>query len=94
MATDYRDVATIAKKRRADALSKEPLLTDQILKVVPQNVSHLARDLSIFSQSEIDIINSEAQEICTKIRQRVWSSLEVTEAFCKSAVYAQQLVCR
>lgn len=92
MATDYRDIAAIAKQRRADALSKEPLLSDEILKAAPQNVTHLSRDLSIFSQDEIEIINSEAEDILLKIRERIWTSLEVTEAFCKSAVYAQQLV--
>jgi amidase len=46
---------------------------------------------SFLSQSENKIVNTDSPELCKQLASRSLSSLEVTEAFCKSAAIAQQI---
>ena|SRR2546421_2664897 len=47
-----------------------------------------------YTTDEVEIIESQAEDILQKIRDRIWTSLEVTQAFCKAAALAQELVCQ
>lgn len=93
-AQTYKDISAIARQRRHDALAGEAKLSASQLRDLPKDVTHISRDLKVFSQDEIEIINSEPEDILLKISERIWTALEVTEAFCKSAAIAQQLVCQ
>jgi amidase len=46
---------------------------------------------SFLSQSENKIVNTDSPELCKELASGSLSSLEVTEAFCKSAAIAQQI---
>lgn len=91
-AEDYRQIASVAQKRRNDALPTEYLISADKLAKLPKDLTRLSTDLAFFTHDEIQIINAEAEEILQKIRTRIWTSLEVTEAFCKAATMSQQLV--
>lgn len=96
---NYKDVSAIARERRDAVLSA---FTDFYSFTAPEiEESKLSNDLTSYSlksgyytTDEIDIIESAAEDILQKIRDRIWTSLEVTKAFCKAAALAQKLVCR
>lgn len=90
--TDYKELSAIARRRRDHALIGEASLSADKLARLCKDVTGVSQDLTVFSQDEIEIINSEPEDIVLKIRQNIWTALEVTEAFCKSAAIAQQLV--
>lgn len=93
MATqDYKAISVTAKKRRADALVEEASVPIEQINKLPKDLTTISQDPKLFSQHEIEIINSEPEDILLKIRERIWTALEVTEAFCKAAAIAQQLV--
>ena len=93
MGQHYKDVAAIALKRREDAIPKEFLLPEKITNSLPQNLTSISQTSGHFTQRESRIIKSSAVEILANIKSKVWTSLEVTKAFCKSSAVAQQLVC-
>ncbi|RMZ85580.1 hypothetical protein DV737_g626, partial [Chaetothyriales sp. CBS 132003] len=88
---DYRQVAAIAVKRRADniaAFFKPPTVQESEL---PNNLTEYALKSGYYTPDELDIIQSEAEVILSKIANRTWTSLAVTKAFSKAAAYAQEL---
>lgn len=87
----YKAVAAIAQKRRDANLSS-------FYQLPPINVSSLPNDLTLFprqsgllSPGEVEIVESQAEDILEKLANRVWSAVDVTQAFCKSASIAQKL---
>lgn len=88
----YREIAKIAQKRRADALPKEYLLPEEALKNLPRNITNVPRTSGHFTYEELEIMETNAEDILQKIRERIWTSVEVTKAFSKAAVVAHQLV--
>ena len=92
MRQHYKEIAAIALKRREAAIPKEYLLPETALSQLPQNLTTLIRE-GHFTAEELVIIESDAEDILLKIRSREWTSLEVTKAFCKASIVAQQLVC-
>ena len=93
MGQHYKDIASIALKRRSDAIPQELLLPSQTTANLPRNVTSIPQTSGHFSPEELAIINSSAIAILANIKNRKWTSLEVTKAFCKSSAVAQQLVC-
>lgn len=90
---DYKDIAADAQKRRTDALPSSYLLPNDVLESPrPRNVTSVPIDTGHYTREEIEIIHSQAEDILLKIRERIWTSLEVTTAFCKAATAAHQLV--
>ncbi|EDN99538.1 hypothetical protein SS1G_02392 [Sclerotinia sclerotiorum 1980 UF-70] len=87
----YKEIATIAQKRRADSLPKEYLLPGEALKTLPRNVTNIPRSSGHFTHEELEIIESDAEAILQKIKDKIWTSVEVTKAFSKAAVVAHQL---
>ena len=89
----YQDVAKIAKARRAHSISafyNIPSIPDSSL---PLNLINYPVDAKLLNPAEIEITHSNAEDILQKIRDRIWTSLEVAQAFCKAAAIAQELVC-
>lgn len=93
MGQHYKEIAEIALKRRAAAIPKEYLLPQESLNELPRDLTKVGRLSKHFTAEELEIIESNAEDILSKIKSKTWTSLEVTKAFCKSAVVAQQLVC-
>jgi len=92
MGQHYKEIAEIALKRREAAIPKEFLLPESVLKNLPLNLTTVPRDSGHFTIEELEIIESNAEDILLNIRNSKWSSLAVTKAFCKASVVAQQLV--
>ncbi|CZT02650.1 hypothetical protein WAI453_002145 [Rhynchosporium graminicola] len=91
MGQNYTEIAAIARKRRADAIPKDLLLPETSLSNLPRNLTTFPKSSGHFTAEELEIIEADAEEILSKIRERKWSSVTVTKAFCKAAVVAQQL---
>lgn len=91
-AQNYKEIAEIALKRREAAIPPEYLLPREKLDRLPKDLTTVPRDSGHFTHDEIEIIESEAEDILQKIKEKIWTSLEVTKAFCKAAAVAQQLV--
>jgi hypothetical protein len=93
MGQHYKEIAAIALKRRESAIPKEYLLPESVLKNLPLDLTTIPRDSGHFAASELEIIETAPEDILSKIREKKWTSVAVTKAFCKAAVVAQQLVC-
>lgn len=92
MAQNYHEIASTARQRRDAALASfhEPFSIKK---------SNLPNDLTAFvfrsrcyTTDEVEILQSEAEDILQKIRDKIWMAVEVAEAFMKAAAVAQQLV--
>lgn len=92
MGQHYKEIAAIALKRREDALPKDLLLPTESLSNLPRNLTTVPRSSKHFTAEELDITESNAEDILLKIKEKSWTSLQVTKAFCKAAAVAQQLV--
>ena len=92
--TSYQELGVIARDRRDRCISSAYLLPDETISKLPQNITTIPRTSKHFTNEEVEIIESEAEDILLKIREKIWTSLEVVEAFCKAATVAQQLVQR
>lgn len=92
MGQNYKEIAAIALKRRADAIPKEYLLPETSLANLPRNLTRIPKSSGHFTAEELEIIEADAEEILLKIREKKWTSLAVTKAFCKASIVAQQLV--
>jgi amidase len=94
MGQHHKEIAEIAQGRRAAALPKEYLLPEEHLANLPRDVTGIPRSSKHFTPEELEIIETSAEDILQKIREKSWTSVEVTKAFSKAAVVAHQLVCR
>ena len=92
MPTTWQELVTEKKHRQTASIPQEWLITppaDNVLDVtdVPAKCGLLsARELEITAVGKVAIL-------LHKIATGEWSSVEVTTAFCKRAVIAQQVVC-
>ena len=93
MGLHYKEIAIIAQKRREEAIPQELLLPKEALSKLPCNLTTIPETSKHFTIEELEIMESEAEDILLKIKNKIWTSLEVTKAFIKAAVVAQQLVC-
>ncbi|VDB83953.1 unnamed protein product [Peniophora sp. CBMAI 1063] len=66
--------------------------SDKLPSASVRDVIPFARESGLFTARELEITESLATDIVTRITEGQWSSLEVTEAFCKRAAVAQQLL--
>lgn len=89
---NYKEISAIARKRRDALLASFHTFPEVAEAKLPQNLTTYPKSSGLFSSEEIEIIESQAEDIIQKIRDKIWTSLEVTKAFCKSAALAQQLV--
>ena len=89
---NYKEIASIAKQRRDVACPSHYLIPDHKLSDLPKDVTSVPLKSGHFTHNEIEIIESEAEDILQKISETIWTAVEVTDAFCKAAAVAQQLV--
>jgi amidase len=92
MGQHYKEIAEIALKRREAAIPKEYMLPEATLANPPRNLTTVPKTSGHFTLEELEIIETSADEILLKLRGKIWTSLEVTKAFCKASIVAQQLV--
>ena len=92
MGQNYKEIAAIALKRREDAIPKDLRLPELSLRNLPRNLTTVPKSSGHFTPEELEIIETNAEDILVKVKNKIWTSLEVTKAFMKAAVVAQQLV--
>lgn len=92
MPAEWELIRDECQKRRRDAIPTDLLLPESLLKNISKNRSTVVDTSRHFTDTEISIINTPAREIVENIKEGVWSAVDVTRAFCKSAAVAQQLV--
>ena len=92
MPAEWEIIRDECQKRRRDAIPTEFLLSESHLQDLPKDRSTLGETSGHFSDIEKNIINAPAREIVANIKEGIWSAVNVTRAFCKSAAVAQQLV--
>jgi amidase len=90
---NYKDISAIARRRRDAVLSSFFTIPKVEESKLPKDLTSYSLKSGYYTTDEIEIIESEAEDILQKIRDRIWTSLEVTQAFCKAAAMAQELVC-
>lgn len=61
-------------------------------KDLPNDLTAFSFKSGWYTMEEVEILQSEAEDILQKIRDRIWTSTEVAEAFTKAAAVAQRLV--
>lgn len=79
------------KKRQQDSIPKEWLVP-----LPPQdrlNVIDFPRESGLLSSLELEITESNVETLLPKLADGVWTSVDVTTAFYKRAILAQQVVC-
>ncbi|KAK2763060.1 hypothetical protein FQN54_009693 [Arachnomyces sp. PD_36] len=84
--------STIAQKRRQDALDsfpfKAPPVDDHDL---PLDLRSYPKESGLLTDGELGIVESDAETLLHRIRDRKLTSVEVAKAFCKATVIAQSL---
>ena len=92
MAQNYREISAIATQRRDAALASfyDVSSTDQ--ENLPNDLTAFTLQSGLYRADEVEILQSEAEDILQKVRDGIWTSLEVTEAFMKAAAVAQKMV--
>lgn len=87
---------SIAQRKQAERDAKLPpnwrIPVDKLPPTSVRDVIPFPRESGLFTARELEITRSLATDITTRIATGQWSSVEVTEAFCKRAAVAQQLV--
>jgi hypothetical protein len=89
---NYKDIAAAALARRAAVIPKKYLIPEDALKNLPKDLTKTPAIITHYTVREHEIISAEVESILEKIRDRIWTAVEVTEAFCKAATVANQLV--
>lgn len=91
MVQDWREVAADKKRRQQESIPKEWLITvpaDTVL-----NVTSIPEQCGLLTPKELEITNTtDVAILLDKLARAEWSSVEVTTAFYKRAIIAQQLV--
>jgi amidase len=89
----YQSIASEAQKRRDDAIAAfYPDLPSFSESDLPNDLTEWATSSKYYTTEELEIIESDAEDILQKIRDRIWTSSGVTKAFCKASALAQKLV--
>ena len=88
----YKEIGAIARERRDKSIPSAYSLPVETVSKLSRNITTVPKTSKLFTHEEIEIIESEAEDILLKIKEKIWTSLEVAEAFCKAAAAAQQLV--
>lgn len=89
--TDYQEISKIARKRRATNITAYYSIPTEDETTLPNNLTEYSLKSGYYTTPELEIIQSEAEDILQKIRDGIWTSTEVAQAFCKASAYAQSL---
>ena len=92
MAQNYKEISSIARQRRDAALGSFHDLSSIDQADLPNDLTAYTLQSGLYRADEVEILQSEAEDILQKIRDNIWTSAEVTEAFMKAAAVAQKMV--
>lgn len=92
MVQNYKEISSIARQRRDAALDSFYDLESIDQVDLPNDLVAFSFQSGLYRADEVEILQSEAEDLLQKIRDRIWTSVEVTEAFMKAAAVAQKMV--
>ncbi|OBA19582.1 amidase [Metschnikowia bicuspidata var. bicuspidata NRRL YB-4993] len=89
---DYKSIA-LRKRQHRNAQFKKEWLVPEFELPTPEtkDVSGWIENSDVLSEHELKITSASAEEIVSKIREGLWSAVDVTKAFCHRASVAHQL---
>lgn len=90
MSKTWQELVADKKQRQADSIPKEWIITPPDESVL--DVTSIPEACGLLSPKEIAITGSSVEVLLQKLAAAEWSSVEVTTAFYKRAIIAQQLV--
>jgi amidase len=90
MTQDWRELAAGKKQRQVDAIPKEWVISTPPSSVL--DVTRFPEQCGLLSPKELEITDTAVGDLLKYLGSGLWSSLEVTKAFCKRAIIAHQLV--
>jgi len=88
---DWQKVAARRSKEIYEDIPNDYLVSPILLKGL--NLTNLTHNSGILTLRELSIINLSATILLDRIRNGIFTAVEVTTAFCKSAAVAHQAVC-
>lgn len=86
----WTDLAADKKRRQQEAIPREWLITPPPETML--NVTGLPDSCGLLTPRELEITNEDVKNLLKKLASCEWSAVEVTTAFYKRAIIAQQLV--
>lgn len=88
MTQSFKDISAIARRRRDAQLASfyDTSSIDQIN--LPNDLTAFTLQAGLYTTNEVEILQSEAEDILQKVRERIRTSLEVIETFMKAAAVA------
>ncbi len=87
----WREIVAQKRKEQADAIPIDWILDNLPPKEV-FNVVDFPEKCGLLTPKEIEITNTEVDVLLEKLANSIWTSFDVTTAFCKRAIIAHQLV--
>lgn len=90
MADTWKSLAAEKKQRQKESIPQEWLISvpgDEVL-----DVTGVPEACGLLSEKEVRITNTEVDVLLERLAQGDWSSVDVTTAFYKRAIVAQQVV--
>jgi amidase len=89
----WEKVAAAKREALAESIpSQYRIPTHQLPPDSQLDVTTWPKQSGWFTPEELEITDSTASHILQKVASKTWSSVQVTQAFCKRAAAAQQLV--
>ena len=88
---NWRQLAEDKRKRRDDLLPSQWILSNPPPTSL-LDVTDIPEQSRILTEKEVEITNTLVEGLLEKIANKIWSAVEVTTAFAKRAIIAQQLV--
>lgn len=92
MSSSWQEAVASKKRRQAEAIPKQWLVS--VPPATTLTVTSIPESCGLLTDKEVLITNSEVDVLLKKLASAEWSSVEVTTAFYKRAIIAQQLVSR
>ena len=89
--TQWREIVAQKRKEQAATIPKDWILDNLPLKGV-LNVVDFPEKCGLLTPKDIEITNTEVHVLLEKLANGIWTSVEVTTAFCKRAIIAHRLV--
>jgi amidase len=92
MPQNFKEISAIARHRRDAVLASFYDLWSIDETDLPNDLTAFSLKCGLYATDQVEILQSEAEDILQKIRDGIWTSVEVTEAFMMAAAVAQKLV--
>ena len=91
--SSWKDLVVDKKRRQEESIPKEWLITPPPASVL--DVTTIPESIGLLSPRELEITNTtDVSILLPKLDTAEWSSVEVTTAYYKRSIIAQQLVSR